>query len=118
MFPNLPPLSRRHWGLVFIFTLFGAAQALAHGVTLGDQGYIQEITGVNIIPFIYLGAKHMVSGYDHILFLLGVIFYLYRLSHVGLYVSLFSIGHSTTLMVGVYFNIPANAYLIDAIIGL
>ena len=115
------PLSRSCRVLACLAVLFaasGAADVLAHGVTQGDQGYIQEITGVNILPFIYLGAKHMVSGYDHILFLVGVIFFLHRLSQVGLYVSLFSLGHSTTLMLGVYFDIPANAYIIDTIIGL
>jgi hypothetical protein len=66
----------------------------------------------------YLGAKHMVTGYDHILFLLGVIFYLYRMQHIAIYVSLFAIGHSTTMLLGVYFNIGINSYLIDAIIGL
>lgn len=100
--------------------LFGlwSSNLLAHGVTVGDQGYIQEISGVNLIPYTYLGAKHMVTGYDHLLFLFGVVFFLYRLKHIGLYVSLFAIGHSTTLLVGVFFDIPANAYLIDAIIGL
>lgn len=101
-----------------IVTLLFSGFALAHGVTQGDQGYIQEITGTHIVPFIYLGAKHMVTGYDHLLFLLGVIFFLFRLKDIGIYVSLFAIGHSTTLLVGVFFNIPANAYLIDAIIGL
>jgi len=91
---------------------------LAHGVTAGDKGYIQEITGVNLLPFIYLGAKHMVTGYDHLLFLFGVIFFLYRLKDVGVYVSLFAIGHSTTLLVGVFFGIGVSAYFIDAIIGL
>lgn len=67
--------------------------ALAHGVAEGDKGYIQEITGVNLLPFVYLGAKHMVTGYDHLLFLFGVIFFLYRLQHVALYVSLFAVGH-------------------------
>jgi hypothetical protein len=95
-----------------------STQVFSHGVTLGDQGYIQEITGVNIIPFIYLGAKHMVTGYDHLLFLFAVVFFLHRMSQVALYVSLFAIGHSTTLILGVYFNIQANAYVIDAIIGL
>jgi hypothetical protein len=66
----------------------------------------------------YLGGKHMVTGYDHILFILGVVFFLYRLSHVAIYVTLFSLGHSLTLLAGVLFNIPANAYLVDAIIGL
>ena len=70
-----------------------------------------------LIPFLYLGAKHMVTGYDHLLFLFGVVFFLYRLKHVGIYVSLFAIGHST-MLAGVFFNIGLNAYLIDAIIGL
>ncbi|EPM8778369.1 HupE/UreJ family protein, partial [Escherichia coli] len=84
----------------------------------GDKGYIQEITGINIIPFIYLGAKHMVTGYDHLLFLFGVIFFLYKMRDIGLYVSLFAIGHSTTLLIGTFFDISVSAYLIDAIIGL
>ena len=92
--------------------------ALAHGVAAGDQGYIQEITGVNLIAFMYLGAKHMATGYDHILFLLGVIFFLYRMKDIGIYVTLFAIGHSTTMLLGVYFNIGINSYIIDAIIGL
>jgi hypothetical protein len=92
--------------------------ALAHTVAEGDQGYIQEITGVHLLPFAYLGAKHMVTGYDHLLFLFGVIFFLYRLKHIALYVSLFALGHSSTMLLGVYFNIGINSYLIDAIIGL
>ncbi|ALV28533.1 hypothetical protein APZ00_16905 [Pannonibacter phragmitetus] len=102
--------------------LFGqallASPAFAHAIAEGDKGYIQEITGVHLIPFIYLGAKHMVTGYDHILFLLGVIFFLYRPKHIATYVSLFAIGHSTTMLAGVYFNIGINSYIIDAIIGL
>jgi hypothetical protein len=90
---------------------------LAHAVTQGDKGYIQEISGVNIIPFIYLGAKHMVTGYDHILFLLGVIFFLYGMRQIALYVSLFAIGHSITMLAGVYFEFGINSYIIDAIIG-
>lgn len=92
-------------------------EVVAHGVAEGDKGYIQEISGVNIIPFIYLGAKHMVTGYDHLLFLVGIIFFLYKLKDIGLYVSLFAIGHSITMLVGVYYNISMNAYIIDAIIG-
>ena len=92
--------------------------SFAHGVASGDQGYIQEITGINFFPYVYLGAKHMVSGYDHILFLFGVIFFLYRLPHVAVYVSLFAIGHSSTLLLGVFADIQANAYIIDAIIGI
>ena len=98
--------------------IFGSNEAFAHAVTAGDKGYIQEISGVNILPFMYLGAKHMITGYDHILFLFGVIFFLYRMKHIGVYVSLFALGHSTTMILGVYFNIGINSYLIDAIIGL
>lgn len=98
--------------------LLSAGHALAHNVTEGDAGYIQEIWGVHIIPFMYLGAKHMVTGYDHILFLLGVVFFLYKMKDVGIYVSLFAIGHSTTMLLGVWFGWGINAYLIDAIIGL
>lgn len=101
-----------------VLALIGTADAaLAHAVTLGDKGYIQEVTGVNIIPFLYLGAKHMVTGYDHILFLFGVIFFLYGMKEIGLYVTLFAIGHSTTMLAGVWFNFGINSYIIDAIIG-
>ncbi|WP_395708354.1 HupE/UreJ family protein [Reyranella sp.] len=98
--------------------LFLANAALAHAVAEGDKGYIQEISGAYLLPFIYLGAKHMVTGYDHILFLLGVVFFLYRLNHLALYVSLFALGHSTTMLLGVYFNVGLNSHLIDAVIGL
>jgi hypothetical protein len=94
------------------------ADVLAHGVTAGDKGYIQEVSGVLLIPFAYLGAKHMVTGYDHLLFLLGIIFFLYRLKDIGIYVSLFAVGHSTTMILGVLADVSVSAYLIDAIIGL
>ncbi len=128
MFPSqlggafgLSAMIRRHALplLTLLVMLLGATgEALAHAVAEGDKGYIQEIYGVHLISFIYLGAKHMVTGYDHILFLLGVIFFLYRMQHIAIYVSLFAIGHSTTMLLGVYFNIGINSYLIDAIIGL
>lgn len=89
----------------------------AHGVTAGDKGYIQETSGTMIIPFIYLGAKHMVTGYDHLLFLFGVIFFLYRLKDVSIYVTLFAVGHSVTLLSGVLMDFSVSAYIIDAIIG-
>ncbi|WKA34480.1 HupE/UreJ family protein [Pseudomonas aeruginosa] len=92
-------------------------EALAHGVPEGDKGFIQESTGVMLVPFIYMGAKHMITGYDHLLFLFGVIFFLYRLKDVGLYVTLFAVGHSITLLFGVLSNISISSYVIDAIIG-
>ena len=104
--------------LSLLLLLVMSPSALAHAVAQGDKGYIQEISGVHLLPFVYLGAKHMVTGYDHILFLLGVVFFLYRIQHVALYVTLFAVGHSTTMLLGVYFNIGINSYIIDAIIGL
>ena len=89
----------------------------AHGVTDGDKGFIQESSGTMLFPFMYLGAKHMMTGYDHLLFLLGVIFFLYRLKDVGIYVTLFAAGHVVTLLGGVLMEISVSAYIIDAIIG-
>jgi hypothetical protein len=90
----------------------------AHGITGEDQAFIINNVGANIGPFMYLGAKHMVTGYDHLLFLAGVIFFLYRLKDVALYVTLFAVGHSTTLLLGVLGGLHVNAYIVDAIIGL
>jgi hypothetical protein len=94
------------------------AVALAHGVQGKDAAFVAENAGMEIIPFLYLGAKHMVTGYDHLLFILGIIFFLYRLAHVALYVTLFSIGHSITLLAGVLGEIDVNPYIVDAIVGL
>src|SRR5215213_201554 len=90
----------------------------AHGVSHRDALFVQSIDGPAVGPFLYLGAKHMVTGYDHLMFLVGVIFFLYRLKDVVRYVSLFTIGHSITLLAGVLGGIHANAYVIDAIIGV
>ncbi|WP_210321260.1 HupE/UreJ family protein [Aquibium microcysteis] len=103
---------------VVLAMLLSTGLAAAHAVAEGDKGYIQEIYGVHLVPFMYLGAKHMVTGYDHLLFLLGVVFFLYRLQHIAIYVTLFAIGHSTTMILGVWFGWNVSAYLIDAIIGL
>jgi hypothetical protein len=90
------------------------AVAEAHGVA---ARYLQTLQGAAIGPLMYLGAKHMVTGYDHLLFLVGVIFFLYRLRDIVLYVSLFTIGHSLTLLAGVLGGIHGNPFLVDAIIG-
>jgi hypothetical protein len=99
-----------------LFTLY-PLDAFAHGVADGDKGYIQEISGPHPIEFIYLGAKHMMTGYDHLLFLFGVIFFLYRLKDITIYVTLFAVGHVITLLAGVLMEISISAYIIDAIIG-
>ena len=101
-----------------VFYLLCVASSWAHGVAATDVGYIQTIQGVAFVPYLYLGAKHMVTGYDHLLFLAGVIFFLYRMKDVAIYVTLFAMGHSLTLLLGVLADLHVNAYLVDAIIGL
>ena len=105
------------WAAALI-ALLGSAFAAAHGVDDNTRSFLQMNSGVQFIPFLYIGAKHMITGYDHLLFLVGVIFFLYRSRDVFLYVSLFTLGHSITLLTGVLANVQINAYLIDAIIGL
>lgn len=95
-----------------------AGAAAAHGVADDDKTFIEGAAGMQLLPYLYLGAKHMVTGYDHLLFLFGVIFFLYRLKEVGLYVTLFALGHSSTLLYGVLSGTHVNPYLVDAIIGL
>ena len=104
--------------LLLLATSVFPSIAFGHGVDEGTQQFLTENDGVAIVPFMYIGAKHMVTGYDHLLFLLGVIFFLYRAKDVLIYVSFFTLGHSITLLAGVYLDIKVNAYLIDAIIGL
>ena len=112
-------VSKRLIGIVTVGLLIalGSTGLEAHGVTGKDAVFLQGLDGQAIGPLMYLGAKHMVTGYDHLLFLVGVIFFLYRLKDVLLYDSLFTLGHSLTLLGGVLGGIHANAYIIDAIIG-
>ncbi|QID19934.1 HupE/UreJ family protein [Nitrogeniibacter mangrovi] len=113
-------LHRPPWGrIVLALIVLGvAAPVFAHGVAAGDARFMAQTSGTQLLPFVYLGAKHMATGYDHLLFLVGVIFFLYRLKDVGIYVTLFAIGHSTTLLFGVLSGTHVNPYLVDAIIGL
>ena len=105
-------------GLLLLFLVGLSPAAFAHGIGGKDAAFVAASTGPQIVPFMYLGAKHMVTGYDHLLFILGVIFFLYRLSHVALYVTMFSIGHSITLLAGVLLGLNVNSFLVDALIGL
>lgn len=100
-----------------LLTTFISLAVYAHGLEGADAAFVQAIDGPAVGPFIYLGAKHMVTGYDHLLFLFGVIFFLYKPRHIFKYVSLFAIGHSLTLLFGVLADLTVNANLIDAIIG-
>ena len=92
--------------------------ALGHGVDEDTKQFVVNATGVQLMPFLYIGAEHMITGYDHLLFLFGVIFFLRKPKDILVCVSLFTLGHSITLLIGVLSHIQVNAYLIDAIIGL
>jgi len=90
----------------------------AHGVEGGDAAFLERNAGHALLAFMYLGAKHMITGYDHLLYLVGVIFFLYRPKDIAVYVTLFAVGHSITLLTGVLGEINVNAYVVDAVIGL
>ena len=104
--------------LVGVISMGLSTPAFAHGVAEGDAVFIENASGTQLLPFIYLGAKHMVTGYDHLLFLFGVIFFLFRMKDVAIYVTLFAVGHSVTLLYGVLSETHVNPYIVDAIIGL
>ena len=103
---------------VAAISLWLTGDVLAHNVSKEDAELIAGKTGVQFALYVWLGAKHMVTGYDHLLFLVGVIFYLKSLRTIALFVSLFALGHSVTLISGVWLGLDVNPYLIDAIIGL
>ena len=103
---------------VAAISLWFTGDALSHNVSKEDAELIAGKTGVQFSLYVWLGAKHMVTGYDHLLFLVGVIFYLKSLRTIALFVSLFALGHSITLISGVWLGLDVNPYLVDAIIGL
>lgn len=92
-----------------------AMTAFAHGIS--DEARRRMIEGGNF-EYLRLGAEHMVTGYDHLLFLFGVMFFLTRLSDIIKYVTAFTIGHTITLIFATYFQITANYYLVDAFIAV
>jgi hypothetical protein len=115
---RLTPLRLLLLAAIALFLLVSATAAFAHDISEADRASVARIEGPAPFLFLYLGAKHMVTGIDHVLFLIGVVFFLYRLRDVVIYVSMFTLGHSLTLLGGVLLNTGANAYIVDAIIGL
>ncbi len=87
----------------------------AHGVSAGDQAILNN---GGLLSYIWVGAKHMVTGYDHLLFLAGVIFYLSGFKDIIRFITVFTIGHSITLIGATYLGIQADEHLIDAVIAL
>ena len=116
-------MTPRTLGLAALLAWLFVEPVAAHGVAQDDAAFFMTNVGTAVGPFMYLGAKHMFTGYDHLLFLVGVLFFLYRLRDVVLYVSLFTLGHSVTLLAGVIGGIRANPFLVFtsnvfAILGL
>lgn len=104
--------------LVALLLGWDVGVAAAHGVAQNDASFFLTNVGAAVGPFMYLGGKHMFTGYDHLLFLVGVVFFLRQPRDVVIYVSLFTLGHSLTLLSGVLAGWNVNAYLVDAVIGL
>lgn len=88
---------------------------MAHGVSASDQA---TLSNGGLLDYIVVGAKHMVTGYDHLLFLAGVIFYLSGFKDIVRFITVFTIGHSITLISATYLGIKADEHLVDAVIAL
>jgi len=101
--------------LSFILFFFCPFVLVAHGVSESDQAIL---TNGGLLEYILVGAKHMVTGYDHLLFLVGVIFYLNNFKDILKFVTVFTIGHSITLIGATYMGIKADEHLIDAVIAI
>jgi hypothetical protein len=102
--------------ILLIITLWSvSAVALAHGMSAEDQA---RILNAGYFEYMQLGATHMLSGYDHLLFLFGVIFFLTRFKDIFKFITAFTVGHSITLVFATLYGIKANYYLIDAVIAL
>jgi hypothetical protein len=99
----------------FFFSFFSNATAFAHGLSYAEK---QAILEGGYIEYIRLGALHMLTGYDHLLFLFGVIFFLTSLKEIVKFVTAFTLGHSITLVFATMLKINANYYLVDAVIAL
>ncbi|MAT90269.1 MAG: hypothetical protein CMC35_06210 [Flavobacteriaceae bacterium] len=99
--------------LFFLFLL--PLTAWAHGVSSGDQ---EILNNGGLLAYIWVGTKHMVTGYDHLLFLAGVIFFLKGFRDILKFITVFTIGHCITLVGATYLEIQVNEHIIDAIIAL
>jgi hypothetical protein len=101
--------------LIISLLVLGSANVLSHGMSAADQA---RILNAGYVEYMHLGATHMLSGYDHLLFLFGVVFFLSRFLDVVKFITAFTIGHSITLVFATLLSIKANYYLIDAVIAL
>ena len=86
----------------------------AHGVS---ESTANAMSSASVLDFIYFGGEHMVTGYDHILFLIGVLFFLTNYFDIFKFITAFTVAHCLTLVFATYWGITANAYLVDAVIA-
>jgi hypothetical protein len=100
---------------IILLNLIPASSAFAHGMSEEDKRIILD---AGYLEYLMLGAKHMVTGYDHLLFLFGVIFFLTKFKDILLFISAFTLGHCITLIFATLLRIEANYFLIDAVIAL
>jgi hypothetical protein len=101
--------------LGFFMTTLYPAWSLAHGISEADKKAMLE---GGYLKYIWLGATHMLTGYDHLLFIFGVIFFLTTFKDIVKFISVFTFGHCITLIFATFFKITANYYLIDAVIAM
>jgi len=101
--------------VILLFCLLAPGQAFAHGISEADK---QRILDGGNLEYLGLGASHMLTGYDHLLFLFGIIFFLTSFKEIVKFITAFTLGHSITLIFATFLTIPANYYLIDAVIAL
>ena len=99
---------------LLIFSLL-SQYAYAHGMSEADK--LAIIAGGNL-RYMWLGATHMLSGYDHLAFVFGIIFFLTSFRNIAKYVTAFTLGHSVTLIYAAFNAIQLNYFIIDAVIGL
>ena len=107
-------IKQSRWLFVILLTLF-ASQAFGHGMSEAEKQIIIE--GGNL-RYIWIGATHMLSGYDHLAFVFGIIFFLTKFKDIVKYITAFTVGHSITLIIATFNAIQVNYFLVDAVIAL
>ncbi len=101
--------------LIFLFSLMMSPGVWAHGISAADKAAMLD---GGYLRYVWLGATHMLTGYDHLLFIFGVIFFLATFKDIVKFISVFTLGHCITLIFATFFKITANYYLIDAVIAI
>jgi len=107
-------MNKSRWLIAALIALT-ASQVFGHGMSEAEKQAIIE--GGNL-SYIWIGATHMLSGYDHLAFVFGIVFFLTKFRDIVKYITAFTIGHSITLIYATFNAIQINYFLIDAVIAL